>query len=196
MRIPRFHPLSDMPMFEGQRKLRGHAFYPSDTVLRTLAPRTPRRPAEEAPCIVYHSPMGHMVITEIDPKDLSGYGWTCLSAYPDGAEWGDVGYMGHLEKFRGSIAQVWERDLHSADAHAAAAISRILTRYAPPPTITVRGMGGRFVSEFSAQPDAVIGPFDMDEMVQSLTASRLLAPVDARALVMNADARGSATVRV
>ncbi|MER5482587.1 hypothetical protein ABT024_05135 [Streptomyces sp. NPDC002812] len=196
MRIPRFHPLSDMPMFEGQRKLRGHAFYPTDRVLRTLAPRTPRLPADEAPCIVFVSTIGHMVLTEIDPKDLSGYGWTCLSAFPDGAEWGDVGYMGDIEKHRGSLASIWERDLHSNDANAAAAIKRILARYAPPPTVTVRGMDGVFVAEYSERPDAVLGPFDTDEMVQSLTSSGLLGPTAARTLVMNADVRGSASVRV
>ncbi|WP_330335657.1 hypothetical protein OHS33_39150 (plasmid) [Streptomyces sp. NBC_00536] len=132
MRIPRFHPLSDMPLFESQRKLRGHAFYPGAAVLRRLVPRTPRLPAAKAPCVVYHSPWGHVVVTEIAPETLSGYGWTCLSGYPDGAEWGDVGYLGEFEKKRGAPWEYWERDTHSADANAAAALMRIRARYAPP----------------------------------------------------------------
>ncbi|WP_433860230.1 hypothetical protein [Streptomyces kronopolitis] len=132
MRIPRFHPLSDMPMFEAQRKLRGHAFYPGARVLRALEPRTPRPAPDKSPCIVFHSPWGHIVVTEIDPETLNGYGWTCLSAFPLGAEWGDLGYLGEIEKRRGLPFEYWERDLFSDDANAAAAIGRILTRYAPP----------------------------------------------------------------
>jgi hypothetical protein len=132
MRLPKFHPLSDMPLFESQRTLRGHAFYPPARVLRALAPRTPRPPAEEAPCVVYHSPWGHLVVTEIIPADLTGYGWTCLSHYPQGAEWGDLGYLGEYQKRRGLPFEYWERDLQSGDANAAAAVSRILTRYDPP----------------------------------------------------------------
>lgn len=132
LRIPRFHPLSDMPLFESQRTLRGHAFYPGDAVLRSLAPRTPRRAPEKAPCVAYHSPWGNVVVTEIDPKTLEGYGWTCLPGYPDGAEWGDLGYLGEFEKRRGLPFEFWERDLHSKDRNAAAAIARILKRYDPP----------------------------------------------------------------
>lgn len=132
MRIPRFHPLSDMPLFESQRKLRGHAFYPGASVLKALAPRTPRRVPDKAPCIVFHSPWGHVVVTEIDPETLNGYGWTCLSSFVLGAEWGDLGYLGEIEKRRGLPFEYWERDLFSKDANAAAAIARILTRYAPP----------------------------------------------------------------
>ncbi|MFB8025931.1 MULTISPECIES: hypothetical protein [unclassified Streptomyces] len=133
MRIPKFHPLSDMPLFESQRTLRGHAFYPGAKVLRALAPRAAELPVDDRPCVVYHSPVGHMVITQIDPATLDAYGWTCLSAYPDGAEWGDLGYMGYLEKYRGRMAAIWERDLFSDDASAAAAMLRILARYAETP---------------------------------------------------------------
>ncbi|MFG2785732.1 hypothetical protein ACGFY7_48935 [Streptomyces prunicolor] len=132
VRIPRFHPLSDMPLFESQRTLRGHAFYPSAGVLRSLVPRVPRRLPEEAQCVVYHSPWGHLVVTEIDPKSLNGYGWTCLSRFPDGAEWGDLGYMGAFEKKRGTAWEYWERDLYSEDRTAAIAIARILRRFDPP----------------------------------------------------------------
>ncbi|MBV1940817.1 hypothetical protein KUF83_30240 [Streptomyces sp. BV286] len=132
MRIPRFHPLSDTPLFESLRTLRGHAFYPGASVLRTLVPCTPRPPATEAPCVVYHSPWGHLVVSEIDPETLNGYGWTCLSGNPFGAEWGDLGYMGNYQQRRGAPWELWERDLHSSDANAAAAVTRILLRYAPP----------------------------------------------------------------
>ncbi|MCA1217388.1 hypothetical protein [Streptomyces sp. 8L] len=135
-RIPKFHPLSDMPLFESQRTLRGHAFYPAASVLRSLTPRETRLPAEQAPCVVYHSPWGHLVVTEICPENLNGYGWTCLSNSPDGAEWGDLGYMGEFERRRGMPYEFWERDLHSKDRNASAAIARILTRYDDPP---VRG---------------------------------------------------------
>ncbi|MFF0133304.1 hypothetical protein ACFYTG_47850 [Streptomyces mirabilis] len=133
LHIPKFHPLSDMPLFDSQRTLRGHAFYPGARVLRSLAPREPRLPAEQAPCVVYHSPWGHLVVTEIHPENLNGYGWTCLSNYPDGAEWGDLGYMGEFERRRGTPYEFWERDLHSKDRNAAAAIARILKRYDAPP---------------------------------------------------------------
>ncbi|MFE9882583.1 hypothetical protein [Streptomyces sp. NPDC005784] len=132
LRIPRFHPLSDMPLFETQRALRGHSFYPGARVLRSLAPCDPRRKPEASPCVVYHSPWGHIVVTEIDPKTLNGYGWTCLRSFPDGAEWGDLGYMGDFEKKRGTPWEFWERDLHSQDRTAAAAIARILRRFDPP----------------------------------------------------------------
>ncbi|MFG3132930.1 hypothetical protein ACGFZU_35180 [Streptomyces tendae] len=132
MRLPKFHPLSDMPLFETQRRLRGHNFYPGARMLRTLAPRTPRPAPEQAPCVAYFSPWGNIVVTEIDPETLNGYGWTCLSSFPLGAEWGDLGYLGEYEKRRGLPFEYWERDLHSDDATAADAIARILTRYAPP----------------------------------------------------------------
>ncbi|MFC8670798.1 hypothetical protein [Streptomyces sp. NPDC057199] len=132
LRIPRFHPLSDMPLFETQRTLRGHNFHPNASVLRTLAPHTPRPTSEEARCLVYHSPWGHLVVTEIDPENLNGYGWTCLSNNPHGAEWGDLGYMGEYERRRDKPWEFWERDLFSQDANAAAAVARILQRYAPP----------------------------------------------------------------
>ncbi|MEV0778899.1 hypothetical protein [Streptomyces sp. NPDC050428] len=132
MRIPRFHPSSDMPLFEKQRRLRGHNFYPGVRVLRALEPRTPRPSPEKAPCIVYHSPWGHIVVTEIDPETLTGYGWTCLSSFPLGAEWGDLEYLGEYERKRGLPFEYWERDLFSKDANAAAAIARIRARYAPP----------------------------------------------------------------
>ncbi|WP_405542734.1 hypothetical protein OG478_13640 [Streptomyces phaeochromogenes] len=137
--IPRFHPLSDMPLLESQRTLRGHPFYPNAGLLRALAPREPRRTPEEAPCVVYHSPWGHIVVTEIDPENLNGYGWTCRSSFPDGAEWGDLGYMGDFEKRRGRPWEFWERDLFSEDANAAAAVTRILQRYAPPTKTALDG---------------------------------------------------------
>jgi len=125
----RFHPDSDMPLFETQRALRGHDFYPADRVLRALAPQTPRQPPQTAPCVVYHSPWGHLVVTEIDPATLDGYGWTCVSNTPDGAEWGDLGYMGEFARRRGLPFEFWDRDLYSNDPTAAAAIARILRRY-------------------------------------------------------------------
>ncbi|MEU6357584.1 hypothetical protein ABZ896_51205 [Streptomyces sp. NPDC047072] len=132
LRTLRFHPLSDMPLFETQHAMRGDRFYPSARVLRSLAPRTPRRAPEASPCIVYHSPWGHLVVTEIDPENLHGYGWTCLSSFPGGAEWGDLGYMGDIETKRGTPWEYWERDLYSDDRTAAAAIARILRRFDPP----------------------------------------------------------------
>ncbi|MEU5476843.1 hypothetical protein [Streptomyces mirabilis] len=135
MRRLRFHPLSDIPLFESQRLLRGHAFYPGASVLRSLAPRTPRLPAGEASCVVYHSAWGHLVVTEIDPETLNGYGWTCLSNFPLGAEWGDLGDMREIEQRRGHPWEYWERDLHSDDPTAADAIDRILRRYAPAVTL-------------------------------------------------------------
>ncbi|MFF3313356.1 hypothetical protein [Streptomyces sp. NPDC002952] len=117
-----------MPLFETHRELRGHDFYPSDRVLRALTPRTPHLPAETAPCVVYHSPWGHLVVTEIDPESLDGYGWTCLGTDREGAEWGDLGYLGNFVRRRGAPWEFWERDLYSGDPTAAAAIARILTR--------------------------------------------------------------------
>lgn len=132
LRVPRVHPLSDMPLFESQRTLRGHNFYPGARVLRSLTPRDPRREPEASPCIVYHSPWGHLVVTEINPENLNGYGWTCQSNYPDGAQWTDLGYMGEFEQRRGAPWEFWERDLFSQDANAAAAVTRILQPYVPP----------------------------------------------------------------
>ncbi|MDQ1019961.1 hypothetical protein [Streptomyces afghaniensis] len=133
LRMPRFHPLSDnTPLFETQRALRGHNFYPGARVLRSLAPRDPRRKPEASPCIVYHSPWGHLVVTEINPENLNGYGWTCRSSDPGGAEWGDLGYMGEFERRCGRPWEFWERDLFSDDANAAAAVARILQRYTQP----------------------------------------------------------------
>lgn len=129
----RFHPESDMPIFETQRRLRGHAFYPGSAVLRKLMPQQDRPAPEKAPCIVFHSPWGHLVVTEID-AELNAYGWVCWSHDPDGAEWGDLGFLGEYEKRRAPFPTLawWERDLHSRDKNAAAAIARILTRYEPP----------------------------------------------------------------
>jgi hypothetical protein len=155
MRPPKFHPLSDMPLFEGRRKLRGHDFYPGARVLRALTPRTPRPPATDVPCIVYHSPWGHIVVTEIDPETLNGYGWTCLSGFPLGAEWGDLGYMGEYERRRGAPWEWWERDLFSDDANAAAAVVRILARYAPPVEPDARDLPGEPADPVPATPRPV-----------------------------------------
>ncbi|MEU5181203.1 hypothetical protein AB0G49_14235 [Streptomyces longwoodensis] len=129
----RFHPASDMPIFETQRRLRGHAFYPGNAVLRRLLPREDRPAPEEAPCVVYFSPWGHLVVTEID-AELNAYGWVCWSHDPDSAEWGDIGFLGEYEKRRAPLPSVgwWERDLRSGDPNAAAAVARILTRYDRP----------------------------------------------------------------
>ncbi|MGW4490480.1 hypothetical protein [Streptomyces sp. NPDC004376] len=127
LHLPKFHPLSDMPLFESQRTLRGHAFYPGASVLRSLAPRKTRLPAEQAPYVAYHSPWGHLVVTEIHPENLDGYGWMCLSSHPASAKWGDLGYMGEFERRRGMPYEFWERDLHPQDHTAAAAVARILT---------------------------------------------------------------------
>jgi hypothetical protein len=129
----RFHPDGDMPLFETQRRLRGHAFYPGNAVLRRLLPREERPEPEAAPCVVFFSPWGHLVVTEID-KELNAYGWVCWSHDPMGAEWGDLGFLGEYEKRRSTTEFAWwERDLHSKDRTAAAAVARILTRYEPAP---------------------------------------------------------------
>lgn len=127
----RFHPESSWPMFETQRRLRGHAFFPGSAVLRKLMPKEERPAPEKAPCVVYFSPWGHLVVTELD-AELNAYGWVCWTHDPGGAEWGDLGYLGEYEKRRGMpLPAWWERDLHSKDRTAAAAIERILSRYAP-----------------------------------------------------------------
>jgi hypothetical protein len=60
-------------------------------------------------------------------------------------------------------------------------------------TVTVRKRGQRFTSEFSALPGQKFGPWDMAEMIQDLTISALLSRIDARSLVFDAAASGSAT---
>lgn len=61
-------------------------------------------------------------------------------------------------------------------------------------TVTVRKHGKRFVSEFSVLPGRTFGPWDASEMIQDLTISALLSRLDARSLVFDAAAEGSATV--
>ena len=60
-------------------------------------------------------------------------------------------------------------------------------------TVTVRKRGERFTSEFSALPGRTFGPWDMPEMIRDLKISALLSAVDARNLVFDAAAQGSAT---
>lgn len=60
-------------------------------------------------------------------------------------------------------------------------------------TVTVRKHGKRFVSEFSVLPGKTFGPWDMPEMIRDLTISALLPAMDARNLVFDAAAKGSAT---
>jgi hypothetical protein len=130
---PRFHPDSSALIWETQRRLRGHAFYPGNAVLRRLAPREERPAPEQAPCVVFFSPWGHLVVTEID-GELNAYGWVCWSHDPGGAEWGDMGFLGEYEKRRAAFPSIgwWERDLHAKDRNAAAAIARIRARYETP----------------------------------------------------------------
>ncbi|WP_416969411.1 hypothetical protein [Streptomyces sp. 4F14] len=133
MRLPRFHPLSAVPLFESQRQLRGHDFYPPANLLRALAPHDPRpAPGEAAEYVIYHSPWGHLVVTEIDPADLNGYGWMCQRNAPQSSGWGNLGYLGAFERQHGKPWEFWERDLYADDANAAAAASRILPHYITP----------------------------------------------------------------
>lgn len=60
-------------------------------------------------------------------------------------------------------------------------------------TVTVTRKGKRFVSQFSQLPGRTFGPYDMPEMIQDLTVSALLSKLDARTLVLDAAADGSAT---
>jgi hypothetical protein len=133
----RFHPLSHTPLIESQRRMRGHNFYPPAAVLRRLGkPGARGLDPAKAPCVVYFGRPGRIVVTAIDPETLNAYGWTCLDSQPDGAEWGDVGSLLELEAHRAPFpGWLWERDLFSDDANAAAAVARIrelyTARYAP-----------------------------------------------------------------
>ncbi|MEU5476844.1 hypothetical protein [Streptomyces mirabilis] len=60
-------------------------------------------------------------------------------------------------------------------------------------TVTVRAVSNGYVSEFSTLPGKTFGPWGMAEVIQDLTVSALLSRVDARSLVMDAAANGTAT---
>lgn len=60
-------------------------------------------------------------------------------------------------------------------------------------TVTVRKHGKRFTSQFSVLPGRTFGPWEMAEMIRDLTVSALLTPMQARDLVIDASAHGSAT---
>lgn len=59
-------------------------------------------------------------------------------------------------------------------------------------TVTVTRHGQRFKVSFSRLPGRTFGPWDLAEAIRDLTISALLEPVDARDLVMEAGATGSA----
>lgn len=62
------------------------------------------------------------------------------------------------------------------------------------PTVTVdHRRGDRYEVKFSALPGRVFGPGSFVETVRDLRVSALLTPVDARNLVLDAHAHGSAT---
>jgi hypothetical protein len=63
-------------------------------------------------------------------------------------------------------------------------------------TVTVRATGDRFVSEFSPLPGRTFGPWDLPEMIQDLTISALLTPLQAREVVMDAAVLGEATTEM
>lgn len=66
-------------------------------------------------------------------------------------------------------------------------------------TVTVTRGGKRprvnakYRLSFSQLPDRTFGPWDFAETVRDLRVSALLAPTEARTLVLNAHANGSAT---
>ncbi|WP_432091431.1 hypothetical protein [Streptomyces sp. NRRL F-5630] len=67
-------------------------------------------------------------------------------------------------------------------------------------TVTVRSVGPlsrrRFVCEYSQLPGRVFGPWDLPEMVRDLRIAALLPGLDARDLVLEASAKGSATTHI
>jgi len=63
-------------------------------------------------------------------------------------------------------------------------------------TVTVIRHGKNFKSTFSQLPGKTFGPFPLGEMVRDLTVSALLSSRDARDLVLEASAKGRATVPV
>lgn len=60
-------------------------------------------------------------------------------------------------------------------------------------TVTVTRKGTRFVSTFSQLPGRTFGPWDLPEMIRDLQVSALLPALEARDLVLDAHAAGSAT---
>lgn len=60
-------------------------------------------------------------------------------------------------------------------------------------TVTVTARGKRFTLAFSQLPGRTFGPWGFAETVRDLRVSALLAPVDARNLVMDAAVSGSAS---
>ena len=63
-------------------------------------------------------------------------------------------------------------------------------------TVTVRSQGDKYVCEVSQLPGQTFGPWDMPEMIQDLTISALLTPLQARDVVMDAAIHGEATTEM
>lgn len=63
-------------------------------------------------------------------------------------------------------------------------------------TTTQRTGLPRFTVQFSALPDQTFGPWNFTRTTRDLTISALLSPMDARNLVLDAHANGSATTPV
>jgi hypothetical protein len=60
-------------------------------------------------------------------------------------------------------------------------------------TVTHHRWPDRYSIKFSQLPDRVFGRWDFARTVRDLTVSALLTPLDARNLVLDAHAHGSAT---
>lgn len=84
----------DLP--ETLRKRRGHDFYviPEDTPACYADEDTPL--ADKIVHLKLFSPAGDWWVTEVDRDDGYAFGYVCLSAFPDGAEWGSI-YLPELE---------------------------------------------------------------------------------------------------
>lgn len=63
-------------------------------------------------------------------------------------------------------------------------------------TVTVTFRRKKYWSEFSKLPGQEFGPYDFAEIVSDLRVSALLEPLEARDLVLDANANGSATTEV
>ena len=102
-----------MTFAETQRRRRGHAFMPPQTVkVPKIGAASGTRISDKLIPLHYFSAAGDWYVAEMDPETGEAFGYTRLAAYPDGAEWGyfDLAELEQVNVHHGLV--IVERDMH------------------------------------------------------------------------------------
>ncbi len=102
-----------MTLTETQRKRRGHAFYPPESLVIPGLYNSGKGSVQDTKIVVhYFCASGDWYVAELNRETGEAFGYVRLAAYPEGAEWGYFS-LPELEQVNTANGLVIvERDMH------------------------------------------------------------------------------------